>query len=57
MGCAGGVNDFKACFSKLIGRKDFNMDKKRNAVIDAVKGLAILTVVLYHFGKILPYGF
>lgn len=57
MGCAGGVNDFKACFSKLIGRKDFNMDKKRNAVIDAVKGLAILTVVLYHFGGILPYGY
>jgi peptidoglycan/LPS O-acetylase OafA/YrhL len=32
--------------------------KKRNATIDAIKGLAIVAVVLYHFGgNVLPYGY
>ena len=33
-------------------------DQKRNIYIDAMKGLAIIAVVLYHFGgNVLPYGY
>ena len=31
--------------------------KYRNLAIDAIKGLAIVAVVLYHFGGYLPYGY
>ena len=34
------------------------MVKQRNTVLDAIKGIAIIAVALYHFGGgILPYGY
>ena len=43
-------------FFKALPLNRILFSKERNAAIDVFRGVAILSVVLYHFNNTLPYG-